>query len=187
MDALVASFVAAFLSGWGDKTQLLAALLVGRTNRPGILLLSLLAALLAGHLFAAFAGAALVGMMPIRAAGLLLALALLFAGLAGLVRRRAPSAGSLTLPLLVAATIMLLAAQIGDRAPFITFALAARFDAPLLAAAGGTAGALAACLPALALGGEFEAKVPLRAIQLGIAALLLVAGVAVAVSALALV
>jgi putative Ca2+/H+ antiporter (TMEM165/GDT1 family) len=82
---------------------------------------------------------------------------------------------------------MLLAAQTTDRAPFVTLAIAARFDAPLLAAAGGTAGALAACLPALALGKQIEAKAPLRAIRLGIALLFLIAGVAVSVSALALV
>ena len=187
MDALVTSFVAAFLSGWGDKTQLLTALLVSRTDRRGILFLSLFAALLAGHLLAAFAGGALVGLIPIRAAGLLLGLALLLAGLTGLIPRRAPNAGSLTLPLAIAATIMLLAAQLGDRAPFVTFALAARFDAPMLAAAGGTAGALAACLPALALSKEIEAKLPLRAIRLGIALLFVIAGVAVSVSALALV
>lgn len=187
MDALVASFVAAFLCGWGDRTQLLAAALTARTERPVILALGLLAALLAGNLFAAFAGAALVGVIPIRAAGLLLGLALLLAGFGGLLRRRAPNTGSLSLPLILAATIMLLAAQIADRAPFITFALAARFDAPLLAAAGGAAGALAACLPALALGDEFATKVPLRVLRLTIAALLLVAGVAVSVNALRLV
>jgi putative Ca2+/H+ antiporter (TMEM165/GDT1 family) len=126
-------------------------------------------------------------MIPLRAAGLLVALALALAGLAGLFRRRTPKPGSLTLPLFAAAFIMGLAAQLTDRTPFITFALAARFDAPLLAAAGATAGALAACVPAALLGDRLARAVPLRAIRLVTAALFLLVAVATAVSALRLI
>jgi putative Ca2+/H+ antiporter (TMEM165/GDT1 family) len=187
MDALVASFVAAFLGEWGDKTQLLAAMLAARTGRPGAVLAAALAATIAANVFAAFAGATLVGLMPIRAAGLMLAVALLLSGLASLFQRRTPDPGSLRLPLFVAASIMALAAHAADRTPFLTFALAARFDAPLLAAAGATAGATAACLPAILLAEAFGKAVPLRAIRLTVAALFLFTGFAVAVSALGLV
>ena len=138
------------------------------------------------NLFAGFAGGALVGIMPIRAAGLLLALAL--------VRRArrpvpaaAPDPGSLRLPLILAAFVMALAAQIGDRTPFITFALAARFDAPLLAAAGAAAGALAACVPAALLGDALGKTIPLRAIRLVGAALFLLAGLGTGLNALRLI
>ena len=97
-----------------------------------------------------------------------------------------PDPGSLTLPLIAAAFIMALAAQIGDRTPFITFALAARFDAPLLAAAGATAGALAACVPAALLGDTLAKTVPLRAIRLISAALFLIAAIVTALAALRL-
>lgn len=187
MDALVASFAAAFLGEWGDKTQLLLAVLVARTVRPGAAFAGVALAVAAASLLAGFAGAALVGMMPIRAASLLVALALCLAGLAGLFRRRAPDPGSLTLPLMAAAFIMALAAQIGDRTPFITFALAARFDAPLLAAAGATVGALAACIPAALLGETLAKALPLRAIRLVSAALFLLVAIATALSALRLV
>ncbi len=187
MDALVASFVAAFLGEWGDKTQLLLAVLAARTGRPGPAFAGIALAVVAASLFAGIAGAALVGMIPIRAAGLLVALALGFAGLAGLFRRRAPNPGSLRLPLFAAAFIMALAAQVGDRTPFITFALAARFDAPLLAAAGAAAGALAACVPAALLGDTLATTVPLRAVRLISAALFLFAAIATGLSALRLV
>ena len=187
MDALVASFAAAFLGEWGDKTQLLLAVLVARTGRPGAAFAGVALAVAAASLLAGLAGAALVGMMPIRAASLLVALALCLAGLAGLFRRRAPDPGSLTLPLMAAAFIMALAAQIGDRTPFITFALAARFDAPLLAAAGATVGALAACIPAALLGETLAKALPLRAIRLVSAALFLLVAIATALSALRLV
>lgn len=187
MDALVASFVAAFLGEWGDRTQLLLVLLAARTGRPGAAFAGIALAVAAASLLAGLAGATLAGMMPIRAASLLVALALGLAGLAGLFRRRAPNSGSLTLPLGAAAFIMALAAQVTDRTPFITFALAARFDAPLLAAAGATAGAVAACVPAALLGDTLGKTVPLRAIRLVSAALFLVAGIAIALSALRLV
>ena len=187
MDALVASFVAAFLGEWGDKTQLLLAILAARTGRPGTAFAGVALAVLAASLFAGFAGAALVGMIPIRAAGLLVALALGFAGITGLFRRKMPDPGSLTLPLFAAAFIMALAAQVGDRTPFITFALAARFDAPMLAAAGATAGALAACVPAALLSDTLAKTAPLRAIRLVGAALFLLAAAGTALSALRLV
>ncbi len=187
MDALVASFVAAFLGEWGDKTQLLLAVLAARTGRPGAAFAGIALAVAGASLFAGLAGAALVGMMPIRAAGLLVALALVAAGLAGLFRRRAPYPGSLRLPLVLAASVMALAAQVGDRTPFVTFALAARFDAPLLAAAGATAGALAACVPAALLGDTLAKTVPLRPIRLIGAALFLFAGIATGLSALRLI
>lgn len=187
MDALVASFVASFLGEWGDKTQLLLAFLAARTGRPGVAFGGVALAVLAASLAAGFAGAALVGMIPIRAAGLLVGLALCLAGLAGLFRRKTPNIGSLSIPLFFAAFIMALAAEIGDRTPFITFALAARFDAPLLAAAGATAGALAACVPAALLGDTLARTVPLRTIRYGSAALFLLAGIATALSALRLV
>jgi Ca2+/H+ antiporter, TMEM165/GDT1 family len=187
MDALVASFVAAFLGEWGDKTQLLFAMLAARTGRPGAAFAGIALAVAAASLLAGFAGATLVGVIAIRAAGLLVALALIAAGLAGLIRRRAPDPGSLRLPLFAAAFIMALAAQVGDRTPFITFALAARFDAPLLAAAGAAAGALAACVPAALFGDTLAKAVPLRAIRLVSAALFLFAGIATGLSALRLI
>ena len=185
MDALVASFVAAFLCGWGDKTQLLLAVLVGRTGRTGPVVVATVIAVAAGHLFAGYAGGALTGAISIQAASLLLGIALIVSGLGGLIGRRPPDPGSLRLPLFAAALIMALAAQIADRAPFVTFALAARFDAPLLAAAGGIAGTLAACLPALALGDRLRTAT--RAFRWTGAALFLIAGLAVALAALRLV
>ncbi len=187
MDALVASFVAAFLGEWGDRTQLLLVLLAARTGRPGAAFAGIELAVLAANVLAGFAGGALVGFISIRATELLLALALLLAGLAGLLQRRASDPGSLRLPLIAVAFIIALAAQVTDRTPFITFALAARFDAPLLAAAGATVGALAACIPAALLGDTLGKTVPIRAIRLLGAALFVLAGLATGLNALRLV
>ena len=185
LDALVTAFVAAALAEWGDKTQLIVALLAARSGRPGLVLLGLLIAAAASSAAAALGAALIAGQITLRAMSLLVALALLFAGVAGLIRRRPPSIGSPRTPLLLAVPVLCLAAELGDRTQFLTFALAGRFE-PVLAAAGATAGIVAACVPAALLGARLEAAVPVRAVRIGGAVLFLLAGFFVAVSALRL-
>ena len=184
MDALLTSLVACFLAEWGDKTQLIVALLAARYGRSATILAGLLLAAIASSAVAAVAGALIAETITIRALSLLVALSLLFAGVAGLIRRRPPSIGSGRAPLIVTAFILCLAAEFGDRSQFFTFALAARFDSAALAAAGSTAGILAACIPAALLGDRLATAVPVRAIRYSAAGLFLVIGFIVAVKAL---
>lgn len=185
MDALVSAFVAAFVAGWGDRTQSVAAMLSETAERPGFVFLGLFGALAASNAVAAVAGAYVADAITIRAATLLTALALLFAGASGLVRRRRPRPATPKLPLLTA-FILCLAAEVGDRTQFLTFALAGRFDGAALAAAGATAGGLAACLPAILMGNALERKAPVRAIRYAGAALFLIVGFLTAMRALRL-
>jgi Ca2+/H+ antiporter, TMEM165/GDT1 family len=186
MEALVTAFAAAFLAEWGDKTQLIAAMLAATTRRPGQVLIGLVLAALASNALAAVAGVFIAQSITIRAMTLMVALALLFAGLSGVIRRRPPAPETARLPL-ATAFILCLAAEFGDRTQFLTFALAGRFDSAPLAAAGATAGILAACLPAVLLREKLSEAVPLRAIRYATAALFLAAGFYAAVSALRLV
>lgn len=185
MDALLTAFVAAALAEWGDKTQLVVVMLAAATRRPGQVLAGLLLAALAGNAVAALLGVYIADMLTIRAMTLMTALALLFAGAFGLIRRKPPAPASIRLPLLTA-FILCLAAELGDRSQFLTFALAGRFDSAPLAAAGATAGILAACVPAALLGDRLATAVPIRAIRYVGAALFLIAGFIVAVKALQL-
>lgn len=186
MDALLTAFVAAFLAEWGDKTQLVVAMLAATTRRPLTVLAGLLAAALVSNGVAAFAGLLVADTITIRAMTLLVALALLFAGGSGLIRRRPPAPSPPRRWLLLSAAILCLAAEMGDRTQFLTFALAARFDSASLAAAGATAGVFAACVPAALLGDRLHAVLPMRAIRYVLAALFLVAGFIVAINALQL-
>ncbi len=186
MDALLTSFVAAFLAEWGDKTQLVVAMLAATTRRPAAVLAGLALAALASNAVAAIAGIYIAGTINIRAMTLMVALALLFAGGSGLIRRKAPAPAAPRRLLLVSAFILCLAAEMGDRTQFLTFALAGRFDSAPLAAAGATAGILAACLPAALLGDRFAATVPVRAIRYLGAGVFLITGFIVAVKALQL-
>ncbi len=187
MEALVTAFVTAFLAEWGDKTQLLVAMLAAATRRPGQVLTGLALAALASSVAAAIAGVFIAGTITIRAMTLMVGLALLFGAASGLVRRRPPAPPAAVRVPLVTAFILCLAAEMGDRTQFLTFALAGRFDSAPLAAAGATAGIVAACLPAAMLGERLQATVPIRAIRYTVAGLFLIAGFVAAVSALQLV
>ena len=185
MEVLVISFAAALLAAWSDKTQLVVAMLAERTQRPWLTLAGLVLALAASNVIAAIAGVYVGDLINLRAATLLTALALLFAGASGLIRRRLPKPATVKLPLLTA-FILGLAAEMGDRTQFLTFALAGRYDSAPFAAAGATAGALAACLPALLLGEALRKATPFRVLRYVGAALFLIAGFIVAVQALRL-
>jgi putative Ca2+/H+ antiporter (TMEM165/GDT1 family) len=188
LDALLTSFVAALLGEWGDKTQLLVIALAVRYRRPRPILAGVLVAALANSLIAAFGGTLVHGMIVPRAVSLLVALALVFAGIAGLIRPRPyGSAGtSRAGPFLVAAASFFVL-EFGDKTQFLTFALAAQFNAFALAAAGATAGILVSSLPAALLGEELAKAAPLKGIRIGLGALFLALGLFVGISALRLV
>jgi putative Ca2+/H+ antiporter (TMEM165/GDT1 family) len=186
MDAILTAFVSAFLAEWGDKTQLIVAMLAATTKRPATVLAGLFLAALASSAVAGIAGVFIAGTITIRAMTLMVALALLFAGFSGLIRRKPPAPAAPPRLLILSAFILCLAAELGDRTQFLAFALAGRFNSAPLAAAGATAGIFAAAIPAVLLGDRLGAAVPLRAIRYGSAALFLVFGFIVAVNALQL-
>jgi putative Ca2+/H+ antiporter (TMEM165/GDT1 family) len=187
LDALLTSFVAAALGEWGDKTQLLVIALAARYRRPLPILAGVFVAALANSLIAAFGGALVHDMIVPRASSLLVAVALIYAGIAGLIRPKPyESAGtSRAGPFLVAAASFFVL-EFGDKTQFLTFAVAARFDAFALAAAGATAGIMFASVPAALMGDQLPKAAPLKGIRLGLGALFLAIGLLVALSALRL-
>lgn len=187
METLLGAFMAAGLAEFGDKTQLLVIALMLRFGRPGAVLAGVSAGALANAAIAAAGGAMIHDMIMLRAASLLVALALLYAGIAGLIAARSPELRGWKLPAAAAAAIAFFLAEFGDKTQFLTLALAARYDAPLLAAAGATAGIIAANLPVLALGARARALLPLRAIRIGASVCFLLAGSIVAINALRLI
>jgi Ca2+/H+ antiporter, TMEM165/GDT1 family len=188
MDALLTAFIGAGLAEWGDRTQMLVLLLAVRYGRPGPVLAGVAVAALANALISATAGVLVHGFITLRAMSLMVALALLFAGIGGLIPRKQPDMGVgwKTGPFVTTAICFFLL-EFGDKTQFLTFAIAGRFDSLVLAALGATAGVVAASVPAALLGLKFEADLPVRGIRIGVAALFLLAGFIVAINALRLV
>jgi len=184
LEPLLTSFVGGALGEWGDKTQLFVVALAARYGRALPILLGVLIAALANALIAAWGGSFVHDMITLQAASLLVGLALVFAGVAGLIRPRLhPGEGRAPLGPFLAAAGGFFVLELGDKTQFLTFAVAARYDAFLLPAAGATAGVLLASVPAAVAGEALAKTAPLRAIRIAIGLLFLVAGSVVALQA----
>lgn len=188
MDALLTSFLAVGLGEFGDRTQLLAVLLVARFGRPGPILAGIALGALVNMSVAAAAGLFANDFILLSTAALLVAVALLYAGATGFIARKVPDevVGSGKGPFWSAAAGTFVM-EFADKSQFLTFAVAARTDSLVLTALGATAGICVACLPALALGDKLGQTLPLRPIRIGASALFLLAGLVVAINALGLV
>ena len=184
MDALVLSFVAAALAEWGDKTQLLVIALAARFRSPVPVLAGVALAALANGLIAAWGGTLVHDMVTLRALSLLVAVALIYAGIVGFIRQKTPEVPQgWKIGAFATSLVCFFGLEFGDKTQFLTFAVAAQYDSLVLAAAGATAGVLVATLPAFALGERVVSAAPTRAIRMGIAVLFLVTAVFVAVNA----
>ncbi|MDB5682409.1 MAG: hypothetical protein JWM38_828 [Sphingomonas bacterium] len=187
MDGLLPALLAVALAEVGDKTQLLAILLAVRFGRPAPILAGIAVAALANSLIAAIGGALVAGMVPFRAITLMLAVALLSAGAGSLMRQKPPKVGIYDrLGPFAASAVAFFILEFGDKSQFLTFAVAARAQVPMLAAAGATIGILLASVPAVMLGDALPRTVPIRVIRVGIGILFVVIGVIVGLGALRL-
>ena len=188
MEALLPTLVAAFLGEWGDKTQLLLVALAARYRSPRPLIAGVAVAAVANAALAAWGGALLADLVQFRALGLLVALALLFAGAGALFPARPPAVAAdwTTGPLLTAAAAFALV-EFGDKTQFVTAAIAARTASPALAATGAALGVIAASVPAAVLGPELARHVPVTRVRIGVGIVFLLLGLWAAALALRLV
>jgi putative Ca2+/H+ antiporter (TMEM165/GDT1 family) len=185
LEPLLTAFVAALLGGWADKTQRVGALLRARYGSAPVVA-ALVVAAAANSLASAFAGALLRRELTPTAAALLLAVALAFAGVAGLIgespKPPRPRGGAF-----LSALAALLAAGWGDKTQYVVAALAAYYGSVGPVAAAAFLGTFAVALPG-AIGGEaFVRAAPMTPLRLLFGIAFLVAGAVVAVNALRLV
>ncbi|HYD23771.1 MAG TPA: hypothetical protein VEB68_03170 [Croceibacterium sp.] len=131
---------------------------------------------------AAWLGAGIAGQLFAEAKAMLVAIALLLAGLelAVMPPRRAPAEPTRSFG---AIALVLGAAQLTAASGFLVFALAAATATPWLAAAGGALGSGAVLTAAWSAGPEWEARVPLRLLRYAVAGLLLAAALVTGLSA----
>lgn len=176
----MAALVAGLALGAADRTSWLAAIVADRTQRPGRVLLAALLAFGIGNAVAAQAGLMMPVMTP-NAADLLLAMALGFAAVGALWGAKRPASFA-RWPAFPALFVL----GFGEGMQFVTFALANRAPVPAFAAIGATIGTLIAVAPAAMMGEAAWRKLPLRPVRLATGAVMLLAGIILAVGALRL-
>lgn len=150
---------------------------------PGkALLTACWAACVAGCALSAWLGSGLAAQLAPDAKRMLVAIALLLAGaeLAVLRPARAPLEPTRSFGAIV---LVLAAAQLTSAAGFLVLALAGAMATPWLVAAGGAIGSGAVLSAAWSTGQEWERRLPLKALRLGTAALLIGAALTVGLSA----
>lgn len=176
--ALLAAAAATLAGREGVRVARLSAALGARAG----LLTACWLACAFGSGVAAWLGARIAAPLGPDAKAMLVAMALLLAAgeLALLRLGRAPLEPTRSFG---AIALVLGAAQLTSAAGFVVLALATVAPMPGLAALGGTMGAGAALTAAWSAGGEWETRLPLRALRWGIAALLLLAALATGLAA----
>jgi putative Ca2+/H+ antiporter (TMEM165/GDT1 family) len=181
MQAFLISLSSVGIAEMGDRTQLLALVLAARFRRPWPIVAGIVIATLANHAAAGIIGhwfgRWLTPALLDTAVGVsMLAMALWTLVPDKLDADDAQSAGGRSA--FLTTLICFFIAEIGDKTQIATVALAAAYPNLLAVIAGTTCGMLLANLPVVFLGKAFAAKLPLKAIHYGAAALFAVLGIA---------
>ena len=178
LEALTTSTAVVALAEIGDKTQLLAIVLATRFRKPVPIVLGILCATLANHFLAALLGATVAGVLDGVWFRYAVAIGFIAMGLWTLVpdtldeEEEKPARFGAFLTTLVAFFIV----EMGDKTQIATIALGAQFHNALMVTAGTTLGMMLANVPAVFLGHEVIARVPLNTVRRIAAALFIVIG-----------
>ena len=186
MPAFFLALLAAALATAAGREAVRVARLTAALNAGAGLLAAAWVAAAVSSAVAAWFGAELGRGLTPTAKGLLLAGALLV-GAAELLVLHPPPAPREATRSLGAIFLVMLGGQLTDAARLFVMALAAAGGSALLSAAGAAAGSGVVATFAWALAGEWETRLPLRAVRWGAATLLLLAALASGLTALGLV
>lgn len=164
----------------GDKTMLLAILLVSRLRKPWAILAGIFCATLVNHLIAAFVGSEVSGLLDAKWFRIVVALAFIAMAAWTLVPDKSDeddtaavrSRGGAFLTTVFAFFLV----EIGDKTQIATMALAAHYHSVIDVAAGTTLGMMIADGPAIFLGEALVRRISLRSARIGAALLFLLLG-----------
>ena len=176
------ALIAAAAATLGGREAVRVARLSGALGAGTSLLTACWLGCIVACALSAWLGAGIAAQLGPEAKAMLVAIALLLAGLELAVLRpgRAPAEPTRSFG---AVMLVLGAAQLTAAAGFLVFALAGATGAPWLAAAGGAIGSGAVLTGAWSLGPEWEARLPLGALRYAIAALLIIAALVTGLAA----
>lgn len=182
MPALFLALLTSALAMVGGRPALLTARLSGHLGGSFALIAVCWLTAIVTSALAGWGGAWLASQMAPAAKSMFVAAALAVSSLELLLMRSSNAPAEPTRSL-GAVALVLLAEQVSDAARFFVLALSVATGAPALATAGGALGSGAVFSAAWSLGGEWEARLPLKPIRLGVSGLFLIAAVIVALSA----
>jgi putative Ca2+/H+ antiporter (TMEM165/GDT1 family) len=164
----------------GDKTQLLALMLVARFAKPIPIIAGIAIATLANHSAAAAIGFSAANLVDGASLRWIVGLSFFAMAAWALIPDKADERGCWydRLGAFGATLISFFLVEIGDKTQIATVALAARYDAMVWVTAGTTVGMLVANIPVVLLGKMAAERLPLKAVRIAAAAVFAVLGAA---------
>jgi len=180
MEALFISTGVVALAEIGDKTQLLAFILAARFKKPLPIVAGILVATLVNHGLAGALGAWITSVVSPEILRWVLGLSFIGMAVWTLIPDKIEdeeTRAAQRLGVFGATLITFFLAEMGDKTQLATIALAAHYGAPLLVVIGTTLGMLIADVPAVLVGNQFAAKIPLKIVHSIAAAIFAAMGV----------
>ena len=180
MEALLISTGVVALAEIGDKTQLLAFILAARFKKPLPIVAGILVATLVNHGLAGALGAWITSVVSPEILRWVLGLSFIGMAVWTLIPDKIEdeeTRAAQRLGVFGATLITFFLAEMGDKTQLATIALAAHYGAPLLVVIGTTLGMLIADVPAVLVGNQFAAKIPLKLVHSIAAAIFAAMGV----------
>ena len=179
MESLYISTGVVALAEMGDKTQLLAFILAARFKKPVPIIAGILCATLFNHGLAGALGAWITSVVSPEAMRWVLGLS--FIGMAAWTMipdkiEEEETQVAKQLGVFGATLVTFFLAEMGDKTQIATVALAAHYGEPLRVIAGTTLGMLIADVPAVFVGSQFAAKIPMKLVHSIAAAIFAVMG-----------
>ncbi|HEY7884325.1 MAG TPA: TMEM165/GDT1 family protein [Cellvibrionaceae bacterium] len=167
MEAFLASTLAVAIAEIGDKTQLLALLLVGRYGRPLIICAGILIATVVNHALSAWLGSWLGNIIPGHWLPWIIGVSFLLVAIWTLIPDKADDVDNrfYALGALGATCVLFFLAEIGDKTQVATVVLAARFEATWAVIIGTTLGMLLANVPVVFAGRWLLARISLTLVH----------------------
>ena len=180
MEAIINSFLLVAATEMGDKTQLLALVLATRFKKPWTIMAGILAATIANHLFAAWAGERVAEYVPPGVLKWILALTFFAFAVWILIPDKDDSDESKmrSSPFWTTA-ILFFVAEIGDKTQLSTVALAAKYQNIWLVTLGTTIGMLFSDGLAVFFGEKLTKRISMKWVHIASAVLYVVFGIGI--------
>lgn len=180
MDGLINSFFLVFVSEMGDKTQLLALLLMLKYKRPFIILAGIFVATVLNHAFASWAGEIAAQNIPeIYLKWILAFTFFIFAAWILIPDKKEEINKESRFGPFITTLVLFFVAEMGDKTQLATVALGAKYLNGFIVTIGSTLGMIASNALAIFMGEKFLKKVPMKWVRVGACGSFILFGIAI--------